>query len=81
MNESETAAAELQQFLIVEFARRMEVDPKLIDPTPAPRTIRSGFAECAQNGRGAGRENWLQASDNFAVGLFVHRPFGALSGV
>jgi acyl carrier protein len=33
MNESETAAAELQRFLIVEFARRMEVDPQLIDPS------------------------------------------------
>jgi acyl carrier protein len=32
MNESEAAAAELQRFLIVEFARRMEVDPQLIDP-------------------------------------------------
>ncbi len=31
-NEPETAAAEIQQFLIVEFARRMEVDPQLIDP-------------------------------------------------
>jgi acyl carrier protein len=33
MNELETAALELQQFLIGEFARRMEVDPKLIDPS------------------------------------------------
>jgi acyl carrier protein len=32
MNEPEIAAAELQRFLIAEFARRMEVDPQLIDP-------------------------------------------------
>jgi len=32
MNESEAAAAEIQLFLIEELARRMEVDPQLIDP-------------------------------------------------
>jgi acyl carrier protein len=32
MNESEAAAADLQQFLITELARRIEVDPEAIDP-------------------------------------------------
>ena len=32
MNESEAAGAEIQLFLIEELARRMEVDPQLIDP-------------------------------------------------
>ena len=32
MNEGKAAAQEMQRFLIAELARRMEVDPKLIDP-------------------------------------------------
>jgi len=32
MNDPEAAAAEIQQFLIVELARRLEVDPEAIDP-------------------------------------------------
>lgn len=32
MNEGKAAAEEMQRFLIAELARRMEVDPKLIDP-------------------------------------------------
>ena len=32
MSESEAAAGELQRFLIVELARRLEVDPETIDP-------------------------------------------------
>ena len=32
MSESEAAAAEIQLFLIEELARRMEIDPQLIDP-------------------------------------------------
>ena len=32
MNDSQSAASEIQQFLILELARRIEVDPELIDP-------------------------------------------------
>jgi acyl carrier protein len=32
MNEREAAAAEIQRFLVVELARRIEVDPEAIDP-------------------------------------------------
>ena len=31
-DEAEAAAAEIQRFLIVELARRIEVEPELIDP-------------------------------------------------
>lgn len=32
MNETDAAAAEIERFLIVELARRIEVDPEAIDP-------------------------------------------------
>jgi acyl carrier protein len=32
MNDLESATKEIQQFLILELARRIEVDPELIDP-------------------------------------------------
>lgn len=32
MNEPAAAAAEIQRFLIVELARRLEIDPEAIDP-------------------------------------------------
>lgn len=32
MDDSKAAAAEIQQFLIVELARRLEVDPQDLDP-------------------------------------------------
>lgn len=32
MNEREAAAADIQRFLIVELARRLEIDPDAIDP-------------------------------------------------
>lgn len=32
MNELETSTAQLQRFLVVELARRLEIDPELVDP-------------------------------------------------